>query len=558
VVGGSGWLGAARYEAILSTSHCYTMTEQQPSPQQLPHILPYSMCSKQECDDRVKFGEVSRFEETDESYFSSSGNIKSRKIDPQRAVSKYRRSAAGMSDDRKYPQRSFEQIASTVDYLLHVLACRGARSSRPPPPSIWTTETTTTTTKDSDDPQQPQRESLQTTIAFVEDRIRAVQVDLVKLQDPRQHSLQRKLARCQILILYLTADCKDGSESRSGSGGGSGSWRYERKFGTSALNTALSSYWYFHPRGATTNNHHNQHDDDEMLSLASLVQLNRHLQQALSSAAGYRSTAADNSSSLASTVLGLYRRHIVHNPSEEVESSPSQRQRQPQPPKLHLLVFQWTLELVVAATLGHWHVVIGKLLTRSDSDVGVRKGDDQQRSAPVPDPDFLVLARCCLAPSLPFIRWKALESYNFSFGKGEAVSGLDIARLLGYYNNYRCRNSNNASISTEDENEDKGESPPPQPSAAIKSALRFGHEAAGLPLNEAKDCLLFKVAPLRELLFSSPSSSSKTTVSALSSLRDDDFVFGGPDAAVDDDVEFDSDGIAIPSPDRIRKLLLLS
>jgi len=45
---------------------------------------------------------------------------------------------------------------------------------------------------------------------------------------------------------------------------------------------------------------------------------------------------------------------------------------------------------------------------------------------------FLLLARCCASHSLNLIRLGQLRNYNHSFGKGEKVSGKDLARLLHF------------------------------------------------------------------------------------------------------------------------------
>ena len=43
---------------------------------------------------------------------------------------------------------------------------------------------------------------------------------------------------------------------------------------------------------------------------------------------------------------------------------------------------------------------------------------------------FLILARCCASHSLNLVRLGQLRRYNHAFGKGEAVSAMDIAMML--------------------------------------------------------------------------------------------------------------------------------
>jgi SAC3/GANP family len=181
--------------------------------QYLP-VPPYAMCSKDECADRERFGEVSVFECRDDCRHMAPNQ---RRIDPCRAVSKYRRSAAGSSVEDRYPVRTVEQLATAVEYVLEVLAEQ--RAAAPPP---------TTHDDGGGNLLNGQRETMLATVSFVEDRLRAVQVDLVKLQHPASsRHLQVRMARAHVVILYLMADCES----------------YEATFGGTMLQTALSSYF---------------------------------------------------------------------------------------------------------------------------------------------------------------------------------------------------------------------------------------------------------------------------------------------------------------------------
>jgi hypothetical protein len=240
---------------------------------------PYVMCCLEECEDRQRSGEVSIFEATANTVDLP---IKQRCIDPVLAVSKYRRSAAGHTTH--YDPRSFSQIDSASNHLIELLLTQKAPSGRVPV-------------------------SFMNTVQFFEDRIRALQVDLVKTQFASKQ-LQLRLARCHILILYLLADEPS----------------YAETFGETALHTALSSYWN-HTGAEST--------DDEILSYMAICQCSQYLQQE------QKQTAVDES--LTSSVLSLYRKYL---PPHSVKRLP---------------LFQWTLQLTARISLGHWTVAIHML-----------------------------------------------------------------------------------------------------------------------------------------------------------------------------------------------------
>lgn len=439
------------------------------------HPLPYDMCSREECDDRVRWGEVSAFEGTDD---TSGLPPNRRRLDPSRAVAKYRRSAAGGSSADRYPLRSAEQLDATVRYLLEVLAERrpphNTSSHGPEPTTVG----------------QP-RESLLTTVAFVEDRIRAVQVDLVKLRQPSP-TLQVLVARCHILILYLTADCP----------------HYERQFGYTALQTALLAYREaaesHQPRSEDTENRVDYHDkdvgdkdQDEMHALAVVYQLGQVLMRASDSG----TTPLESSAlSLASSL----QRMAPHQES----------------PQVILPRFLWSLSLVVEVLLGHWHIALQMLRQGPPSSSGKEA--------------LGTLSRCLLAPCLVLLRRQCIEVNNAAFRKGEAVSSVDVARLLQFDGGHgEAEDGIVGSTTTWDE-----DSAPPGLSESETACLAFGR-ALGLP-QDSQHCLVFKTARVR-------------SVSNLShfSVRDDAFVL----RLHPRDMIPDGDGVLLPTPDWLRTVL---
>jgi hypothetical protein len=253
----------------------------------------YTMCSREECDARQRTREVSVFEATAETV---AGAPNLRKIDPRRAVAKYRRSAAGFTDQDRPPARSRRALIETVDYLLL---------------DVFATQTTETLRSNTDVPPH----SLTQTLQFVEDRIRAVQVELVWSQQSSKR-IQVRLTRAQILMLYLTLDDP----------------AYPRIFGQKALTTALATYWLsqddlFEHTEESASTH------DEMLALQSLHALAENLQ-----------TESFTDGVLSTTVLVAYRRHVL--------------------PGQPLPLFQWTLKLLSNISLGLWRIALDQLVDK--------------------------------------------------------------------------------------------------------------------------------------------------------------------------------------------------
>jgi len=391
------------------------------------------MCSREECEQRQNSNEISVFEATEQTAHKPPTQ---RLLDCRRAVAKYRRSAAGIDECKRPPPRLLSNLSVSVDYLLEILITQRTAS------------------------QSFEQPTLLQTVNFVEDRFRAIQVELVMTQQASK-VMQRKMARAQILILYLTM----------------GSATYQRKFGQQALTTALTNYW---------NESVEIDSDDEILSLQILCHINHSLHDQATDGGG-----------LARTILTLYRKHVKKS--------------------RHLALFQWTLKLVVTLNLGHWHTVLSML-----------------QDAELPE-HFGILARCCLASRLDTIRWKILQAWNYSYRKGEAIAGEEVARLL--YVNARFQFD---AQSAWDDNGDE-----PHCMVAGKAALLFG-QRAGLPIEN--ESLVFKVAPLQ-------------TFSAKRIQRDDSFVFQTnwnvttadyPDL---DQARVDADCVLIPPPCWLRELL---
>lgn len=385
---------------------------------------PYTMCRKEECQARQSSGEVSIFErapiasavEQSRSHSSSlqaalersssSTQITHKKkeqfvIDPRLAVSKYRRSAAGVTE--RYTPRTLDQLLVTVQYLQELLIEAPGKSSN----GVTSIET------------------YLSVVEFVQDRFRAVQVDLTRSQQVSKR-IQLSMIRSQILILYLMADVP----------------AYSTKLGKDALKAALSNYWM----GGNENTETHRDWDDEVLAYTFLLQ------------------------ACCGETLSIW--EIYRNKYQQSGT-----------------LFKWSLRLVEEWAQGHWFIVL-KLL---------RQGSCQG--------EFNVFARCCLASQLSYVRWKALEAYNVTWGKAEAVRVDDVSRLL-----------------------------------FLKDATSFC-QACGLPLTEMGDSVVFKSVPL-------------TKLDAVSPTRDDDFVLGVSDG-LSRSVPLGKISINLPSVDWMKNLFCL-
>lgn len=246
-----------------------------------PHIEPFTMCCRKECTFRVKSNEVSIFEATEDTVHQPPSK---RRLDPNKAVKKYRRSAAGTSKDQQYPARSLGSLFLTVEYLANLFL-------------RWETSCGSRSTV-----------SLLDLVNFLEDRLRAVQVDLVVSQMASKE-LQFKMAKLHIIVLYILSD----------------SPKYERRHGMQALQTALSSYW---------NQDEDGEEDDAILAVTTLVQLNDDLCRV--------DAELDSDIAYASGIMSVYRKHVGRTGR-------------------NLSLLRWSLLVTTSCNLGEWANVLSLL-----------------------------------------------------------------------------------------------------------------------------------------------------------------------------------------------------
>jgi hypothetical protein len=415
----------------------------------LVDVQPYEMCTIEECQLRIRTNEISIWErshtptttttnEEEEEEEDSNNDHHDRHghrhrqsallvYDPCKVITKYRRSVAGGSP-LLGPPRSFTALQTTVQYLIHHIYI----------------------------PQPQQQQTYLSQISFWEDRIRAVQVDLVR-SNVTSKRIQQFIVKCYILLLYILSDCH----------------QYEHTFGHTALQTSLSGYWEdgcrvvgsssVQQRGTTTCI--SDAMDDEILSYNICIQLHQQLQILMSTeeniVVGRPHTTTTTTTTTTAVQLfwsqctELYRqvtttRTTGSNTGTTTTTTMTLLQRLP--------FLQWTFRLAFQCMGGYWQSALSMLLQQHLPQPQSHTRDTQQSSGPSSSlllqslynnnnnnnkcdamtyspqdwERFQVLVKCTLAPALPYLRYKVLQTMNVTYMKNESISITEVARLLCY------------------------------------------------------------------------------------------------------------------------------
>jgi hypothetical protein len=303
---------------------------------------PFTMCFSAECKERQDEHQVSIFEATADTFTLLPTQ---RILDSQLAVAKYRRSTA----TRKRPPRSLFQILATWNHLLQVVFVEQKTFENMP------------------------RQSLLTTSAFCDDRIRALQVDLVLSQE-NSAELQFQLIKYHFVNMYLLSEKMTSTKC------------WEPKFARRALWTALTAFW---------NNTHDANYKDEVLCLTALCQLATRVVQDEEYCKNVVLAWQDAGSSHTSTSYGnilLLANHCVENGKY--------------PKFLH------ALRIVSTCMLEMYQTTLQMIC------------DDLPF-----EEEFNVICRICMAPALTMLRLGALRHYNKAFGKFEHVCGKEVSTI---------------------------------------------------------------------------------------------------------------------------------
>lgn len=342
-------------------------------------------------------------------FISSPTKPRKRIVDPTLCVKKYRRSAAGggtsaTSDNGPNKEtRSIIQLDETVEHILKGIFCHQ---------------------KSHHEHMHMTARTLSNTAAFVDDRLRAVQVDYVvgysvsvsvSSSDSDSDSdlnndhldiaqrLQARMIRYNILIGYLMSD-----HNLSPS-------KFEHKFNAHALHSSFSifsqlfesyrlnqAYWI------------NQSDNideqikllDEIMCYSSLMDicsmfLSEETMFDAVSLCRRRPLFQDGNSFRILSHGDLY----IHFKSLKGDKDIF--------PK-----WKWALEIAAAAEIGNYFRCLNLLADNNDTN------DDDLR--------WKCLARCLISPALPLMRLGSLRQYNKSFGKAEKVSGSDVSNFCSH------------------------------------------------------------------------------------------------------------------------------
>jgi len=417
---------------------------------------------------------------------NNNNNSAARRIRPkhhaQYVIKKYRRSAAGggtLSEISEGCIRTLEQLNGTVDYLIGDLfvwqmpppIVGGGDEDDPNEISIWEEEE-----EEVVHPVEQQQHtpfSLSDTVAFIDDRLRAVQKDLVTLlgkldQDhhnvvvvdnnnnapPNSSSsitmkrlhrkqfqlkqtvrkMQAKMIRYNILTSYLLSNVP--------------SSKYEVKFGARALRTSLTCYLNLSSTldDEYTNDAKNDvvasqykkecRMKDEIMAYMALLHSSAVLraeETALptSSAGEVTSSLMEESGSGWGALLSTFCKHVVATGNLAVAGSGGGCNSCHQSLVEKYPRWKWALTLACLAQEGNFQGYL-KLLKKGPSTVLSSSLTVLTKEEEVDNARFLLLARCCASHSLNLIRLGQLRRYNHSFGKGEKVSGKDLARLLHF------------------------------------------------------------------------------------------------------------------------------
>jgi len=476
---------AAQEEEIVPTK--MTLIQQLIHNQKSPDILPppFSMCSELEALDRQHHLELSPFEcnpssiksgamltlSSDHHDTMGSKKAAARRHRPtfnsQYVIKKYRRSAAGggaLSEASDKCPRTLDQLQTTVDYLL------GSLFANQMPPviveedgkedpneiSIWEED------GDYDTQQTHQQQhtpfSLSETVSFIDDRLRAVQKDLVTLlgniEEPNLISssassgnsvsakrqqlkqqrtkstvrdMQAKMVRYNMLASYLLSDVP--------------SSKYEVKFGARSLRTSLTCYLNLSTtiheeyQSSSSNNQQQQsayntecQTQDEIMAYMALLHSSavlRNEETTLPPPTSNEITSSlmEDSGSGWGALLTTFCKHALTNDRNNTNGVVDKYPR-----------WKWALELACVAQEGNYQRyfnLLEKGPTYSSSYT------TENELAHVSNARFLILARCCTSHSLNLVRLAQLRRYNHAFGKEEKVPATNLARLLRLTNDQK-------------------------------------------------------------------------------------------------------------------------
>ena len=423
-------------------------------PPRIPEVK-WRMCSRREGDDRQVLNEISIFECTDDTAVLP---ITRRIPDGKRCVQKYRRSAAGQDiscrgNTGTNERRELFELDMTVNYLL--LCIFPYQRTRQYP-----------TRQNGDYSAKMKIESLCSTANFIDDRIRAIQVDLTRLfgigvssSSPsgirqidisKVRGMQIKVIRYNILTQYLLSGLVDPRLGHKNKTIGKVKNKYEWNFANTQLRTAISLFFSVTDKGFSIGDSGMSLKEkeikmahiDEVMSYASLLHITcliRERETSLPSATSVsrRSGIISEDGNGMSAILMMYQKHVNHEENKKKNKICSSSYPR----------WSWTLKVASALETGNYLRVL-RLLALNGSNVSDTKnlkdricnsvtthqyaeGNENKlkefRLPLSPLSRWIILARCCLAQSIPLLRIAIMRQYNKSLNKREKLSGQNVS-----------------------------------------------------------------------------------------------------------------------------------
>lgn len=386
---------------------------------------PWQMCSILEARDREEHLELSEFECTVDTYNRAP---RERKADPALCVKKYRRSAAGggssISEHIKLSSRvrSVQDLVTTVHHLLYgILANRRSHPAMEPLP-------------------------LCRVVHFIDDRIRAVQVDYVTYHkeqlllppiertDAADHSIVSVLQmqfhslNYHLLVGYLLSEVPP--------------TKFEPKFNAQALRTSLTHIsdilQCYLKKGESVRTWKDEIIAfvDELMCYESLLHLS--------------AVIIEESLVISSVKPGMFLDHGTSTSAIEKLMTPMILRLlmvQKQPLTYLFPKWSWALRVASAYSCGNFvqWIRLFMLHTNNFKDKSKENHHDnflqrvdslaegmKQLSMSTKDSLQAWIIRCkiCVAQSLPYIRIKAIQQYNSAFMKCERVTATKVCELF--------------------------------------------------------------------------------------------------------------------------------
>ena len=341
-------------------------------------MRPYQYCSKKECDERKKLRQVSELEATYETCHLPQNK---RILDPQLAVSKYRRSAAGSGGDRR-PLRNRAELQRTLTHLVRI--CSTLQSAE----------------------DHPRVKNIDTAIRFVVDRLRACQADATRLMTSKETSISSSWhARVIRVLIWLRYSCREpDTDNKDAIAEADATARTIDHMRSTAYDAYWNSVTDHQPTYQVGDSANRYSEDDEMLCYEAISR------------------------------ICVVSKHSVanHGPSLEISWNSmllefSKRRR---PETVYPL---WDLALRIAS---HVQREEFNLLWKPDNSLTI---------------ELPILAKFILSGEalLPW-RYRVVQHYNKSFGKGESVA--DMNRLLGIGADWSTEYANVFGVPVEESN----------------------------------------------------------------------------------------------------------